>query len=138
MSDSYISIIPTLKDYPEREAKAKEILDWLVEKDIVKHELSDCILSSNNGYAISNGAKNIVEEPENLPFDLTTNGLELITESRVFDPGEFWDDEEGDVSSLPESDLGFIFWNWPPFKEAFSEEFKSKLGCDVEVMIGRI
>ena len=138
MSDSYISIVSKIKDYPNRDIKAKEVLHWLVKDDIVKPELSDCILGSGDGYAISIGAKKIVEEPEELPFDLITNGLDIITDTQVFDPGEFWDDEEGDVSTLPESNLGFTFWNWPPFKETFLKEFSSKLDCEIEVVIGRI
>src|SRR5436190_19587043 len=136
MSDTYISIIPKTKDYPERKAKANEILNWLIAKDIVKPELSDCTLGSDNGYSVSHGAKSVVDEPEYLPFDLITNGLDIITETQVFHPGQFWDDEDGDVSKLPESNLGFIFWNWPPFNETFIKELKNKLGLDVEVMIG--
>jgi hypothetical protein len=137
MSDSYISIVPKIKEYPGNKQKAKEILNWLIEQDIVKSELTDSVLGSPLGYSVSNGAKKIVDEPEYLPFDLWTNGLDVITENQVFDPGEFFD-EEGDVSSLPESNLGFIFWNWPPFAQTFIEQFKIKLGCDVEVIIGRI
>jgi len=137
MSDSYISIVPKIKDYPERKAKTKEILDWLNEHDIVKTELSDCILGEG-GYAISDGATKVVNESEHLPFSLITNGLDIITETQIFHPGEFWDDEEGDISKLPESNLGFTFWNWPPFKENFLDEFRKKLGCDIEIIFGRI
>ncbi len=53
-----------------------------------KPTLSDCVLSSNNGYAISNGARLVSEEPDDLPFDLTVNGLEIITGRQVFHTGE--------------------------------------------------
>jgi len=88
MSDHSISIVPRQSSYPDNIAKAKEILDWLVSKDIVKPTLSDCILSSNNGYAISEGAKEVTAYPDNLPFDLITNGLEIITERQIFHTGE--------------------------------------------------
>ena len=80
MSDNSISIVPRQSSYSDKEIKAKEILDWLISLDIVKPTLSDCVLSSNNGYAISDGAKLTTAEPEYLPFELGSNGLEIITE----------------------------------------------------------
>lgn len=93
MSDHSITIVPRQSSYPDHKSKAKEILDWLVSKDIVKPTLSDCVLSSNNGYTISDGAKHITVFPDDLPFDLITNGLEIITERQVFDTGENFIDE---------------------------------------------
>ncbi|MFN9319820.1 MAG: hypothetical protein ACK58Q_04485 [Chitinophagales bacterium] len=57
-------------------------------KDIIKPNLTDCTLSENLGYAISDGAKKITEYPEYLPFDLRTNGLEITTEEQDFTSGE--------------------------------------------------
>jgi hypothetical protein len=88
MSDHSISIVPRQSTFPDKEIKAKEILEWLVSADIVKPTLSDCVVSSNDGYAISNGAKFVSAEPEYLPFDLGANGLEIITERQVFHTGE--------------------------------------------------
>ncbi len=88
MSDSSISIVPNLSVYPEREIKAKAILEWLVSLDIVSPFLTDCVLSSSHGYAIAEGAKNISEEPELLPYSLMNNGLEIITERRIFHTGQ--------------------------------------------------
>jgi hypothetical protein len=88
MSDHSISIVPKQSAYPDKGIKAKEILEWLISLDIVKPTLSDCVLSSNDGYAISNGAKLISREPQYLPFNLATNGLEIITERQIFDTGE--------------------------------------------------
>ena len=87
MSDYSISIVPKRSTFPGKEARAKEILDWLISLDIVKPDLSDCILSDKNGYAISDGAKNIVDDIDILPFDLTINGLDVVTERQVFDTG---------------------------------------------------
>lgn len=87
MSDFSTSIIA--KDICENsKAKSEEIIQWLVSKDIIKPKLSDCILSKNLGYAISDGAKSITEYPENLPYDLVTNGLEITTEEQDFNSGE--------------------------------------------------
>ena len=88
MSDHSISIVPRRSAYPDKEIRAKEILEWLVSLDIVKPTLSDCVLSSNDGYAISNGAKLVSTEPELLPFGLGANGLEITTERQVFHTGQ--------------------------------------------------
>lgn len=88
MSEHSISIVPKQSAYAGKEIKAREILEWLVSLDIVKPTLSDCILSFNEGYAISNGAKKVSREPHYLPFSLNTNGLEIIIERRVFHTGE--------------------------------------------------
>ncbi len=180
MSDNSISIVPRQSAYPSKEIKAKEILEWLVSLDIVKPTLSDCVLSSNDGYAISEGAKLVSTEPEYLPFHLGANGLEIITERQVFHTGqngieelicpscnqdiagEDWDflSEWGDNKSnkltcplcnvgtdihlfdfTPEwgfSDLGFTFWNWSSLTESFINDFKQKLGCDVNVVYSHI
>ncbi len=83
MSDS-ISIVPRQSSYPDNKVKAKEILDWLTSLDIVKPTLSDCILGPDNGYAISNGARQITNLPDELPFDHITNGLEITSKRQVF------------------------------------------------------
>lgn len=177
MSDHSISIVPKLSSYPDKQNKAKEILDWLVVLDIVKPTLSDCVLSSNSGYAVSQGANLVTTEPAHLPFDLITNGLELITERQVFHTGENgieqlicpsckqdianedWEflSEWGDNKSnnltcplcsvasdihnfkfTPEwgfSDFGFTFWNWPNLTKNFINDFKQKLGCDINIVL---
>lgn len=176
MSDHSISIVPRQSAFSDKEIKAKEILEWLVSADIVKATLSDCVLSSTNGYAISHGAKLVSAEPEYLLFDLGANGLELITERQVFHTGqngmeelicpscrqdianEDWDflSEWGDSQSnnitcplcnvatdihqfkfTPVwgfSDLGFTFWNWPPFTDKFIKDFKQKLNCEIDLV----
>ncbi|MBP4137505.1 hypothetical protein [Flavobacterium geliluteum] len=93
MSDHSISIVPRQSSYPDKNIKAQEILTWLISQDIVKPTLTDCILSSNNGYSISHGAKQVTNLPDELPFNLITNGLEIITERNVFHAGETGIDE---------------------------------------------
>ena len=75
MSDHSISIVCRKSAYHGDEAKAKEILQWLISKDIIKPELSNCILSADKGYAISDGAKQIVSFPDELPYFLIKNYL---------------------------------------------------------------
>lgn len=93
MSDCSISIVPRLSFYPDREIKSKKILEWLVSRNIVNPVLSDCVLSSNHGYAIAEGAKYIADEPALLPYGLTTNGLEIISERQIFHTGQNGIDE---------------------------------------------
>lgn len=85
MSIYSTSIVPRVSNYPEHTSKAQEILKWLVEQDIVKSTLSDCVLDSHGGYAVSEGAKKVVLYPEELPWELVTNGLDIITQRTVFD-----------------------------------------------------
>lgn len=87
MSDYTISLVPKVSRYVFDEVVVNDILKWLVSKDIVKAELSDCILG-NLGYALSDGAQYIVSEPQFLPYQLDTNGLEITTERTVFDTGQ--------------------------------------------------
>jgi Zn ribbon nucleic-acid-binding protein len=68
--------------------KAKEILDWLSSEDIIQPKSSNCVLGYNLGYAISDGAKNVTDYSNLMPFDLITNGLEITTERQIFDPGQ--------------------------------------------------
>ncbi|TDR25830.1 TFIIB-type zinc ribbon-containing protein [Flavobacterium cheniae] len=93
MSSHSISIVPKKSVYPDSEIKAREILEWLVSKNIIKSSISDCILSSDKGYAISEGAIEIVEQSEYLPFDLIVNGLEITSKRQIFHTGQNGMDE---------------------------------------------
>ena len=87
MSDSSISIVCKKSTYPHNKEKAAEILEWLVSYNIVKPTLSDCVLSGKNGYAVSDGAKSVVNEPDYLLYNLATNGLDIVAERTIFDTG---------------------------------------------------
>lgn len=175
MSDFSTSIVPKLTVYPNAQQKIDEILQWLIAEDVVKPEPSDCVLGSSVGYAISDGAANVVDGEEDLPLDLWTNGLEIANKRTVFHTGEngidaiicpacnaniveddwnleAWNEEqsnnlvcpscnlESDIQLFefsPEwgfSNIGFTFWNWPPFKDEFINQFKERLGCDVRIV----
>ncbi|RYE57065.1 MAG: hypothetical protein EOP48_06635 [Sphingobacteriales bacterium] len=112
MSDHCISIVPKISQYLNKEEKIEEILDWLVSGDIVKPEITDCTLSEAGGYAVSSGAKGISDEPENLPFDLQVNGLEIISTRHFFHTGENGIDEvvcpNCNQNILTEDDLSFV------------------------------
>jgi len=180
MSDSCVSIVPKQSVYPNKESMVEEILEWLILVDVVKATPSDCVLGSNLGHAVSEGAKVVTEQSHFLPFDLTVNGLEVISKRQVFHTGqngidelvcphckddlvnEEWNflDEWADYisnnltcppCSIPSeihlykfrpvwgfSDLGFTFWNWPQLTVEFIDEFKNKLGCEVDIVYSKI
>ncbi|GGH79312.1 hypothetical protein HNQ91_005126 [Filimonas zeae] len=180
MSDNSISIVSRLSEHPDPIKRARDVLEWLVARDIVKPELSDCILGAEGGYGVSAGAAAVTENPEFVPDYLTVNGLEIITQRQVFHTGElgmeevicphcgvnvaednwdFLDEWGGNISNnitcptcnnISEihtyqfsrvwgfSNLGFTFWNWPSFTEAFINEFQQKLGVGVDVVYCRI
>jgi hypothetical protein len=88
MSDKSISIVPKLSNYPNNKDKAKEILEWLVFLDIVKPQLSKCVLGSYYGYCISAGARNVINPLFELPFNQETNGLDIKTDRQIFDTAQ--------------------------------------------------
>lgn len=175
MSDHSISIVPRISNYLNNAEKADEIVAWLVSRDIVKPDLSDCTLG-DSGYAISEGAKKVVRNPEELPFTLISNGLEVVIERHVFHTGEGeideiicpackqniapeamdfldeWSEDKNDNIVCPLcnvsaeihafkfapfwgfSDLGFTFWNWPELTDDFVNEFRQRLGCDIDLV----
>lgn len=84
MSDHCIVISPKCIKFQNKELKVKEVLSWLISKDIIKAELSDCTLNSESGYSVSDGAKDVSEFPIDLPFDLDINGLEIIVNRAIY------------------------------------------------------
>ncbi|MBC7948938.1 MAG: sugar ABC transporter ATPase [Chitinophagaceae bacterium] len=53
----------------------------------MKSKPSDCVLSQEQGYAVSEGARKVTKNSKYLPFDLHVNGLEIIVTRQVFDNG---------------------------------------------------
>lgn len=125
MSDASISIVPKKSSYPNHLEKADEILQWLIFRDIVKPTLSDCILGSKYGYAISDGAIPISRFPDQLPFDSWTNGLQVITERRVFDTGENWIDKL--ICPHCTENIAFIEWDLDSWYSRQSDNFTCAL-----------
>ncbi len=132
MSDHSISIVPRQSNYPDNKIKAKEILRWLISLDIVKSSISDCILSSDNGYAISEGAKAVTLFPDELPFDLITNGLTIITERKIFDTGENFIYEL--ICPNCKENIAFDDWDLNPWGNSDSDNFTcSHCGNETEI-----
>ena len=181
MSDSSISIVCKKSTYPDNKEKAQEILAWLISKDIVEPFPSKCVLGTEEGYAVSGGARSVVEEPEYLPFGSgRINGLGVVTDRQIFttmqngldelicpncksdisqenwDFFDPWQSGETDDLTCPScgksseihnytfkpewgfSNLGFEFWNWPPFTVEFIDDLKRLLDCDVNIVFSHI
>lgn len=124
MSDHNISIVPKKSRYPNKNVKAQEIVDWLISKDIVKGTLSDCVLGSDSGFAISDGAKMVTNLPNDLPFDLITNGLEITDERQIFHIGE----NALESCICPNCKENIAPENWIFFEEWFEHE-KDEVYC---------
>jgi hypothetical protein len=88
MSDRSISLVCKTSNYRDSKVKGEVILDWLIAENIVHAIPSDCVLSKGQGYAVSNGAGKVVNDPKSLPFKLITNGLEVITDRRIYHAGQ--------------------------------------------------
>ncbi|PRY86283.1 hypothetical protein [Mongoliibacter ruber] len=93
MSDNCLHIVPIHEgDYPNASQKAEEILQWFIEKDIVENELSDCTLSSQQGYRFKPAIADLFKDGEIWAYSksLKTHGLEITsgTTRKVFHPME--------------------------------------------------
>ncbi|PID33854.1 MAG: hypothetical protein CR955_00380 [Thiotrichales bacterium] len=93
MSDNCLHIVPKHRDdYPDSELKAKEILTWFQEREMVEDCLSNCILSTNQkGYRFKLNITSIFNDGTSWVHNdaLLTQGLELAYGKRkVFHPVE--------------------------------------------------
>lgn len=85
MSTHSISIVPRLSYFPDKESKTAEIVNWLISCDIIKPTLTNCLLKMDSkGFAVSKGAEHITIYPEDLPFGLISNELEIVTKRHIF------------------------------------------------------
>ncbi len=93
MSDNCLHIVPKHKgDYPDSEQKAKEILAWFQDRDMVENHLSDCILATDKkGYRFKPNIAAIFKDAQGQAYSdtLLTHGLELTYGKRtIFHPLE--------------------------------------------------
>jgi hypothetical protein len=121
MSNHSISIVPRQSSYPESKIKAEEILDWLTSKDIIKPTLSGCVLSSAHGYAISEGARHVTKFPDQLPFGLISNGLDIVNKRQVFHTGENGMDE----CVCPNCEKNIASEDWSFFNDWYEQKSDS-------------
>ncbi|MNC13859.1 hypothetical protein D3C75_616170 [compost metagenome] len=89
-------LVPQISSVPAHEAKARQLLNWLVKREIVAALPSTCGQGGNGmAYAIARGAQRVVEHPELLPFGQPLNGLEIVTQRCIYTPTRDFREEAG-------------------------------------------
>ncbi|SDU29163.1 sugar ABC transporter ATPase [Geopseudomonas guangdongensis] len=89
MSDRQFIIVPQISSYPGAEARARKILRWLVERDIVEARLTPCGIGAGGlGYAMAAGAERVLDLPPGvaLPLGRPRTSLEIVTERCIYMP----------------------------------------------------
>lgn len=96
MKEQQHILVPQVSTFPNHEARARLILRWLMQRNIVEEQLSTCGRTGNRmGYAIAPGAKRVALHPERLPFKRAVNGLEVITRRCIYTPTTNFLEEAG-------------------------------------------
>ncbi len=96
MAEQQRILVPQISTFPNHEARARLMLRWLVQRNIVEPELSTCGRTGNRmAYAIAAGARRIVLHPERLPFGQPVNGLEVVTKRCIYTPTKNFHEEAG-------------------------------------------
>ncbi len=86
VSDHYTSIVSENTNPTDCKKLAVKVISFLEEKKIVQKELSNCVLGLNGHKPAENFASILERQNEGLQ-DLKTNGVEIITERKVFENG---------------------------------------------------
>ena len=88
MSDFSISLVPNKTEVDNKEIVRNSILDYLINRKIIRDEKSDCVLNSKGGFPPGKNVSSIlIDENDNNFKSLWTNGLEIIEERTVFHTG---------------------------------------------------
>ncbi|MCY1541216.1 hypothetical protein D9M68_768950 [compost metagenome] len=96
MRDHQVIIVPQISSFPAHEARARVIVRWLVQKNIVEELASTCGRSfSRMAYAVAPGARRVVEQPQRLPFGQSINGLEIVYKRCIYTPTQGFLEEAG-------------------------------------------
>lgn len=96
MSDQQTILVPQISSFPGHEARARVILRWLVQQQIVEELASTCgRTGSRMAYAVAPGARRVVERPQALPFGQPVNGLEIVYKRCIYTPTEDFLEEAG-------------------------------------------
>lgn len=88
MSDTYITIVPTNVTNEQVAELSRRTIDWLIEKEFISRNLTDCVLGQETGYQPGQRYKEIIDGDDFGLLKLKTNGLEIVIERRVFENGE--------------------------------------------------
>ncbi len=96
MSERQAILVPQISSFPGHEARARVMLRWLVQRNIVEELATTCgSIGNRMGYAIAPGARRVVERPALLPFELPCNGLEIVSKRCIYTPTEGFLEEAG-------------------------------------------
>lgn len=89
-------LVPQISRVPDHEAKARQVLDWLVNRRIVAALPTTCGQGGNGmAHAIGEGARQVVLHPGHLPFGQRHNGLEIVTRRCIYTPTDDFREEAG-------------------------------------------
>jgi Zn ribbon nucleic-acid-binding protein len=87
MEPSQLIIVPQISSVPGHQALAGRMLRWLAHRRVVDTLPSTCGWRGNcMAYAIGPGARQVVEQPQRLPFGQRVNGLELVDKRCIYTP----------------------------------------------------
>lgn len=96
MNDDQIILVPQISSVPGHEARARAMVRWLVQRNIVEALPSTCgRCPGGMAYGVAPGAAGVVERPEQLPFGRAINGLEVVTRRCIFTPLADFREEAG-------------------------------------------
>src|SRR5215469_13051840 len=84
MSDCYQTAADLDADIQSAQATAARLRDWMISRQIIVAEPTDCVLSEGLGHAPGSNYTLAVEEPYPHLFTLVTNGVAFIAEHSVF------------------------------------------------------
>jgi hypothetical protein len=95
-NDNQLILVPQISHYPGHEARARAVVRWLVQQNIIEELPSTCGRGPGGmGYAIAAGARRVVEAPHRLPFDQPLNGMEIVYQRCIFTPQRGFLEEAG-------------------------------------------
>lgn len=96
MESSQLIIVPQISTVPGHQALVGRMQRWLAQRQVVEALPSTCGLRGNRmAYAIAEGARQVVEDPDRLPFGQPVNGLELVDKRCIYTPTRDFRNEAG-------------------------------------------
>jgi len=120
MGETFQSIVDKDASVEEAEKLAHEILNWLVERGIVKNTLTDCVLG-DQGYPPGPNYEQVTTDHHYDIRSLWTNGLHLIIGRTVFHAG-------GGIRDISCPQCHIVLDDESRWVAAISEWYEGKVG----------
>ncbi|SFQ07052.1 sugar ABC transporter ATPase [Pseudomonas borbori] len=96
MREQQAIIVPKISSFPAHEARARAIVRWLVQQNVIEAQLSTCGRTFNKmAHGVAPGARQVVEQPQLLPFGQPVNGLEIVYKRCIYTPLHDFHEEAG-------------------------------------------